>query len=429
MSKEPTTQAEFPEKLQFLFEPHRYKILYGGRGGAKSWGIARSLLIQAAEKPLRILCAREIQKSIDESVHQLLEDQVEALGLGGHYEVLKTEIKGINGSLFTFAGLKHNVDNIKSKEGLDRVWVEEADNVSKASWEKMIPTIRKDGSEIIISFNPNLEEDYTYQRFVMKPPSNAFVQKINWSDNPWFPAVLRQEMEDLKARDYDAFLNVWEGHCRQTLDGAIYAKELRRATEEGRITKVPYDPVKPVHTFWDLGWADNTSIWFAQAVGMEYRCIDYIEDSQKTINYYVNLIQNRGYVYGTHFIPHDGKAKQLGTGRSIEEILTGFGLRVQVVPRLSVADGINAARTIFANCWFDSEKCADGLSCLRRYRYEVDQETGQFSKLPLHDSASHGADAFRMLGVALMDQKPRAPSVPKLEPALTGQLGGRWLGR
>ena len=200
MSRPAKTRAEFPEKLQCLFRPARYKVLYGGRGGAKSWGIARALLIQGAAKPLRVLCAREIQKSIGDSVHKLLSDQIKALGLAGFYEVQKTVIRGRNGTEFTFHGLKHNVTNIKSAEGADVCWVEEAQTVSKSSWATLIPTIRKPGSEIWVSFNPELEDDETYQRFVANPPTGAVVVKVNWSDNPWFPDVLRQEKDDLKAR-------------------------------------------------------------------------------------------------------------------------------------------------------------------------------------------------------------------------------------
>jgi phage terminase large subunit len=408
-------QAEFPAKLQCLFRPARYKVLHGGRGGAKSWGIARALLIQGAEKPLRVLCAREIQKSIADSVHKLLKDQIAALDLGGFYEVLDTKIRGRNGTEFSFAGLRTNVDSLKSFEGADVCWVEEAQTVSKASWDILIPTIRKAGSEIWIAFNPQLETDETYKRFVANPPTGAVVEKIGWQDNPWFPDVLRQEMLDLKAKDPDAWLNVWEGHCRQTLDGAVYATEIRAATADGRIARVPYDPSKPVHTIWDLGWADNTSIWFAQTIGFELRFIDYHQDSQKPLQHYMTVLQGKGYVYGTDYLPHDAQAKQLGTGRSIEELMRAAGRTVRIVPKLSVADGINAARTLFPLSWFDETKCADGLQCLRHYRFELDPDTGTFKRTPLHDWASHGADAFRYAAVALKETgtKPVKLQKPK----------------
>ena len=401
-------RAEFPAKLRFLFEPARYKILYGGRGGAKSWGVARALLIQAAATPLRILCAREFQNSIVESVHHLLQAQIDATGLGSFYEVQNSMIRGTNGSEFIFAGLRNNVTKIKSFEGVDRVWVEEAQTVGKSSWDTLIPTIRKDGSEIWVTYNPELETDETHRRFVVTPPPGAIVVKINWNDNPWFPDTLLREKDELKVRDPDAYQNVWEGNCRMTLDGAIYAKELRLAQEERRIRSVPYDAAKQVHTFFDLGWADNTSIWFAQAVGNELRLIDYYSNNQMPIQHYISVLQNKGYLYGTDWLPHDAKARTLATGRSVEEIMLAAGRKVRIVPNLSVADGINAGRTIFNRCYFDEQKCTEGLQSLRRYRFDVDPESRQFSGRPLHDYHSHAADAFRYFAVSVEDEKPGA---------------------
>ncbi len=425
-----TTAAEFPEVLQPLFEPKRYKVLYGGRGGAKSWGVARALLLIAASRPTRILCARELQKSIADSVLKLLAEQIVGLGLSDFFEVQKTAIIGKNGSTFAFGGLRHNATGLKSFEGVDIVWVEEAQNVSKGSWDILIPTIRKNGSEIWISFNPELDTDETWVRFVKDETPEyrdmAWVQRIIWSDNPWFPETLDKERRTLQARDPVAYLTVWDGHCRQTLDGAIYAAEIIAATSAGRITRVPYDATKPVHTFWDLGWSDKTSIWFAQAIGFEYRIIDFLQDSQKTVQHFLTELQGRGYVYGTDYLPHDAQAKTLASGgRSIEQIMRAAGRTVNIIPRLAVADGINAARTMFANCWFDQDKCADGLQALRRYRYDVDQATGQMSREPLHDENSHAADAFRYLAVSL-----RAPTAKKkagpLPPSRSG--GTSWMG-
>jgi len=417
-------EIQFPEKLQCLFERSRYKVLYGGRGGAKSWGVARALLILAAGKPLRILCAREFQNSISESVHALLSDQIKALGLSDFYEIQNTTIIGKNGSAFYFAGLRHNVTKIKSFEGVDIVWCEEAQTISKSSWDTLIPTIRKEESEIWITFNPSLEADETYQRFVVKPPTSSIVVKINWSDNPWFPKVLEQEKDDLKAKDPDAYMTVWEGHCKQTLDGAIYANEVRRATEEVRFTRVPYDESKPVHTFWDLGRADKTAIWFAQMVGFEFRVIDYYENQGHALAHYLKHLQGKSYVYGDTWLPHDADNELLASERTIAQQARAAGFKVRITPKSSVADGINAARTIFGACWFDADKCADGIQCLRNYRYEVDPDTQQYSTKPLHDWASHGADAFRYLAVAL-----REPKKPQDKPnRARGPMGtGGWM--
>lgn len=418
--------AYFPEALQPLFAPSRYKICYGGRGGGKSWGIANYLLVEAARRPTRVLCCREFQTSIRESVHRLLSDMIAAHRLT-QFQVLEKSIRSTNGSEFIFEGLRHNVGRIRSLEGIDKVWVEEASNVSRSSWEVLIPTIRKDGSEIIVSFNPELESDETYQRFVAHPPREAVIMKVNYHHNPWFPPVLHREMEDLKARDPDAYQHVYLGECRLTLDGAIYAKELREATEEGRIAQVPYDPTKPVSVYCDLGWQDLTAIWMVQHIAGEVRLIDYIEDAQRPWNDYLKFLQSRPYVYSTLWLPHDAQAKSLGTGRSIEEISRNAGWRVRIVPKLSVADGINAVRTLFPTLWFDRDNCADGLQSLRHYRYELDPN-GQFSRNPLHDQASHGADALRYVAVAMQEARQaryveQSPRRRPIEPGQRANLG------
>lgn len=412
--------AEFPDKLEFLWKPARYKVAYGGRGGAKSWGFARALLLQGSQRPLRVLCARENQNSIAESVHQLLEDQIAGLGLKDCYVIQKAAILGPNGTLFTFAGLRHNIDNIKSLESYDIVWVEEAHNVSKASWDKLIPTIRKEHSEIWVSFNPELETDDTYQRFVMHPPPGAVVVKLTWRDNPWFPQVLREEAEYLRETQPDTYAHVYEGHTRSSVEGAIYRAELQRAEEDGRITRVPYDPTRPVDTFWDLGYGDMVSIWFAQIVGMQWRVLDYYQNSHQAIEFYLRVLQHKDYVYGTCVLPWDGGAKQLGTGRSIEELIRGKGFRVRVLARWRVADGINAVRTVFPSLWFDSERCADGLTALRRYQWGPKSADGLAPREPLHDDASHPADALRALAVSLKpapaEKKETLPGPPIAPP-------------
>jgi phage terminase large subunit len=402
------TNAQFPVKMASLFDKARYKVYYGGRGAGKSHSAAKALLILGAKSQIRVLCAREYQTSIKDSVHKLLCDQIELMNLHGFYEITQSAIRGKNGTEFAFVGLKNNVANVKSYEGVDYCWVEEAQTVSRHSWNTLIPTIRKEGSEIWITFNPELETDETYQRFVVRPPEQAVVQKINWSDNPWFPEVLALEKDSLKSRDPSAYQTVWEGLCRLTVDGAIFANEMQVAELDDRITKVTYDPTKPVHAIFDLGWADSTAIWFLQFVGMETRLIRYHEDSQKTISHYLALMQTYGYMYDTLWLPHDAQNKTLASnGKSIEEIVRNAGYKTRIIERTPIADSINAARTIFRNCWFDRENCYDGLQCLRHYRYDVDPETGQFSRQPLHDQYSHGADAFRYIGLMINEPKPR----------------------
>jgi phage terminase large subunit len=403
-------RVEIPEPIvPVLFSPARYKVLYGGRGSAKSWSVARALLVKGLERPLRILCAREFQNSIQDSVHALLADQIRGMGLDGHYEIQRARIVGRNGTTFGFEGLRHNIASIKSYEGADICWVEEAQTVSKESWDILVPTIRKPESEIWVTFNPELDSDETWRRFVVSPPPNAKVLKVNWDANPWFPDVLAAEKDHLKATDPDAYLTVWEGHCRQVLEGAIYANEIRAATEDERITRVPYDKAKPVDVYFDIGWADYTSAWFGQWVGQEFHLIDYMQGHLKPWSAYMADMQKRGYVYRTVWLPHDAQAKELGTGKSIEDQTRAAGYRTMIAPQLSVLDGINAARELFNRCWFDAEKCADGLQCLRRYRWDKDETRGGFKRAPLHDEFSHGADAFRYAAVSAKRDVKAAP--------------------
>lgn len=408
--------AEFPAKLSFLLERRaRYKVMHGGRGGGKSWAIARALLIRGISEPgLRVLCTREVQSSMKESVHQLLKDQIASMGIGSLYKVLDDEIRGPGGTLFRFKGLS-DPEALKSAEGLDVVWIEEARILTSASWKKLDPTVRKEGSEIWISFNPELEQDFVYDFFVKKtPPPDSIVCRITWRDNPWFTSVLRAQMEHMKATNYDDYLWVWEGFCRTSLDGAVFQDELRLLRLEERILHVPYIPGRPVQTFWDLGYADHTSIWFAQAIGFRYHFIDYYEANRKLQDHYIQVIQNRGYVYGTHWLPEDANSHAPGVRRTVKEQCTDAGMAVKIVPKLPIPTVINAARTIFPVCVFDDERCTPGLERLRAWRYGLNEVKGKWSRDPIHDESSHAGSAFCSAGVALRGdtEKPKAAKTP-----------------
>ena len=399
---------QFPAKLKCLFEPKksRYRVLYGGRGAGKSHSVARALLCLGIKDTLRILCCREFMISMKDSVHKLLVDQIYDMGIEAHYEVTQSSIRGLNGTEFIFAGIKNNINGLKSIEGIDYCWVEEANNVTQTSFDVLIPTIRKNDSEIWITFNPELPSDYTYKRFVIDPPTNAVVQKVNWNDNPWFPEVLDLERQSLRTRDFEAYQNVWEGYTRSTIDGAIFAKEMQRAEQDNRICNVPYDAVKPVIAVFDIGWADATAVWFVQFIGMETRLIRYYETNQTTISEILAKMQTFGYVYDTLYLPHDAQNRTISSnGRSLEEIVRASGYNVRIIERTPISDSINAARTIFSSCYFDKTHTTAGLDCLRHYRYDTNAETGAFSKSPLHDQYSHGADAFRYIGLMIQEKK------------------------
>ena len=406
------SSVQFPSKLDFLFEPHRYKVAYGGRGSGKSWSFARALIRLAAAKPLRILCAREIQKSIKQSVHQLLSDQIQNMGLGAFYEVLESEIRGINGSTFNFAGLASNtVESIKSFEGVDIVWCEESQSISKRSWDILIPTIRREESEIWVTFNPDIDTDDTYQRFVVNPPENAKVVKINYYDNPWFPNVLEEERLHSEATNPD-YANIWLGDCKAAVDGAIYANEIRDAQENGRITTVPYDPMLKVHVVMDLGWNDAMSVILVQRGVADVRVIGYIEDDHRTLDSYSAQIKALGYNWGQMFLPHDGQTKDFKHGISAEEIMKKQGWDVRIVPRADIENGIKISRMQFHRIYFD-KGVNRLLECLKNYRRSINSNT-QEPGAPLHDEYSHGADAFRYLCVSIDSMKNESWGTDKI---------------
>lgn len=395
-----TIKVELPEKLQFLFEPARYKVAWGGRGSGKSWSFARALLLIAASRKVRILCAREIQKSIKDSVHRLLSDQIIAMGLSKQFEVLETMVRGRNGSEILFSGLSGvTTDSIKSFEGVDYCWVEEGQTISKRSWDVLIPTIRKAGSEIWISMNPELDTDETYVRFIKSPPPSAIVVCMNYDDNPWFGGELEEERQHAKKTMLpEDYANIWEGKARKTAVGAIYAKEIERMEEERRLRPVPYDPMLNVHCIWDLGWNDAMTIILVQRSASELRVIDYIEDSHQTLDWYVAKLKERQYNWGKDFIPHDGRHRDFKTGKSTEDILTALGRKVEITPGMSIEEGIKAARLIFGRTYFDETKAGRLVECLRRYRRAINERT-QEPGAPVHDEFSHGADAYRYLGI------------------------------
>lgn len=392
---------QLPEKLGFLLTKRcRYKGARGGRGSAKSWSFARALLVLGTTRRLRILCTREVQKSIKQSVHKLLKDQIEALGLTAFYQVLEHEIRGANGSEFSFSGLSdQTVDSIKSFEGCDIVWVEEAQSVSKRSWSVLIPTIRKDGSEIWFSFNPELETDETYDRFVTNEPEDSVVVEMNYTDNPWFPEVLEKERLHAQATlPKSEYENIWLGKCMPAVAGAIYFDEVVKAEEEGRVCNVPHDPKLKVQVIFDLGWNDSMSISLVQKSGSMLAVIENIEDDHKTLAHYSSLLKEKKYNWGKVYLPHDGRHKDYRTGKSAEDIMKGYGWDVEITPNLSIESGIRLVRMTFPRIYFDKTKAARLVQCAKRYRRSINQTTNE-PGAPLHDEWSHGADNLRYIAV------------------------------
>jgi phage terminase large subunit len=387
-----------------FLEPNRYKVVFGGRGSGKSFSIAQLLVLRAFKEPTRILCAREIQRSISDSVLQLLSDTIQRLKLTDFFDVQKSQIIGKNGSRFLFLGLSNNITKVKSYEGLDICWVEEAESVSYTSWETLIPTVRKKGSEIWVSFNPNDEMDDTYQRFVVNPPPKAYVKKVNYNQNPWFPDTLEKERLYLKDKNEDLYNHVWLGEVLSNRDGAYYAKFI----PNDQIIDFKVEPNIPVDTYWDLGVSDSTCIWLVQQIGMEIRVVDCYENQGEGLQFYINWLHDwrakHQSVFGEHYAPHDIQVRELGTGKSRLETARKLGIHFRVVRKLTIEDGIHAARAILPKCYFEKTNTKDGLQALRRYRKEFDEKKGIYKPHPLHDWSSHYADAFRYFAIAFRDR-------------------------
>lgn len=437
---------QFPRKLEFLLtHKARFKVAHGGRGGAKTTSFAKALLTLAMKMPLRVLCAREYQNSLADSVYKILCDIIRANDLEGFFTILHDSIRAANGGEFRFMGIMTNPTKIKSFEGVDICWIAEAANISEEAFDILEPTIRKGVTlkepEIWIEFNPDGADDYIYKTFVVakiKPPRSIVVQ-INYTDVPdeWFPLVLRESMEHCKAIDYDKYLNVWLGQPKRVLKGAVYAEEIRQALAENRVGPVPWDPTVPVHVFTDLGWADYTALWFVQKVGLEYHIIDYLADRLKPMRYYFSQMQAKSYNYGTIWLPHDAESKSLGTGLTINDLFKKAGYRTLIVPRLKVDAGINAVREIFPRCYFDAETTAKGFDALCKYHWN---DKAPNKRTPVHDDASHGSDGFRYFavsiakGIAAVSQDVMNPddwAALRARPVITSAFrsGDAWMSR
>lgn len=406
-------RVDLPEKLKPLLLPARIKIIEGGRGGAKSWSVASILTATAAFRPQRVLCAREIQRSLRESVHTLLKDRIEAMGLQSRLRALDTEIRGVhNNSLFMYAGLQaHTSMSIKSYEGADKTWVEEAQAVPKRSWEILMPTVsRKPGSEMWATANLDLEGDYFTQHFVRDPPSDAVVIHIGWEDNPWFTKELEAERANAKRvmtpDDYD---HIWGGKPTGKVKGAIFGDQMQMLRKLGRIGMVTPRKGLPLNAFMDLGSSTGnaTTVWMHQAYGTAHLFpAAYGREGQGLRHFWEWMEEFRKehkLTWGKIFMPHDGRANMQGAELSNRiEIMEGLAkeadvpvevVAVQRTPDLGAA--IDVTREKMMDAWMDASNCSDGIQALEHYRYEWNEESQSFTRTPKHDWASNWADGFR----------------------------------
>jgi len=411
-------RVDVPRKLKPLLYPMRYKGAYGGRGGAKSHFFAEQIILRCYQKPTRVVCIREVQNSIKDSVRQLLIDKIEKLGLMPFFEVLEAEIRGPDGSAIVFKGMQsYNAANIKSLEGYDIAWVEEAQTLSQHSLDLLRPTLRKEGSELWFSWNPRYKTDPVDQFFRKTPPPNAVSVLINWKDNPWFPDVLRTEMEHDFITDPDKAEHIWNG-AYGAGQGAILAKWVNRAEREGRIhVGVGFDPFgAPIEVSSDLGFRDTASWWYWQRCLGGYKLMLYDGDSGLDADDWIPRIQKNiidlGGKLGCVWLPHDAKAKTFQSKHtSMERFLEAFGHQhVAVVPQTKKLDQISAARAVIEKCEFHKTLCEAGIDGLTAWEYEWNEELNVFSREPIHNWASHPADAFAYGCQVMQFADPPKPS-------------------
>lgn len=395
--------VDVPEPFIELFEPSqhwRHIGYHGGRSSAKSTTVGTSLAIKASVQPLRILCCREVQNSIADSVHKLLADQIQKYKLPG-WEITRETIRNRNGSEFIFKGLHGNAQSIKSLEGIDICWVEEAQAVSMDSIDILIPTIRKPNSYFIWTFNRLAENDPVWERIFKNPDDRTYVRQVNSNEVEQLlsPEIIH-EREKMRRDNPELYEHVWLGKPITVNTGSVFGKQLAQAREDGRIGHVAYDDALGVYTAWDLGVGDATAIWFYQVTsGGEIHFIDHYESSGEDLGHYISLIQNKPYNYNKHFLPHDAKARELQTGTTRTEFFQNRGIYNVEVLRptrftLGQDDISMLARPKFSKCWFDENKCRRGLECLRAYHYEYDEKNRLLRDRPCHDWSSHSASAF-----------------------------------
>lgn len=447
-SAEKVVSLQLPRKLSFLLEPHQYKVAWGGRGSLKSWSFARTLLHMGTLKPLRVLCAREVQKSLAQSVHQLLVDQIQSLGYDQLYKVTEGEIRGTqNKTQFGFAGLSNlTIDSNKSIEGTNILWVEEAQATRKRSWQVALPTLfRTPGSECWVSFNPDMDTDEVWERFIINPPPGACVAEMNWRDAVscgwWTPEMERLRQYDL-VHSKDEYANIWDGRPRTVVAGAIYATEILEMITEGRSRPIPYDPRLPVHRIWDLGWADSMAVVMVQRPHPSaLNVINYLEDARLTYANMIVAMDQLGYKWGVDWLPHDATQHHPTSGSSAEKTLRGLGCKTQIIPRSDPEARIRAARMMFPRIYMDTDKretpperpdrllgAGNLLDRLRRYKRNVPTTTLEPTG-PTHDAASHAADAFGGLAEVVErirneNEMPR----PNVQPFVNADSGMGMLG-
>lgn len=395
-TERPQLKFEYPHKFHHgLTTPSRYKCFYGGRGSAKSWTIARYIVLQMMTAKHLVLCCREFQNSISDSVHRLISDQVDMLGFAAWFDITQTSIKcRLTGSECIFKGLRRSIQEIKSTEGATICWVEEAASVSEDSWLILDPTIRREGAVILISFNTDSIDDPTYKRFVVSPPPDCITTKVGWQDNPWFPSNQDKIRQHMLNSDPDAYDWVWEGHARKINEAAIF---------KGNYVIEGFETPEVVDRFFfgaDWGFANDPTALVRCFIKDEVLYVDYeafavgieIDDIPALFRGGVAMKTGAHYpgIPGAESWPIRADAARPETISYIGR--RGFNVTAAEKWPGSVEDGIahlKGFRRIVVH-----ERCINLAQEMRLYSYKVDKQTKDI--LPVvEDKHNHGLDALR----------------------------------
>jgi phage terminase large subunit len=396
------------EVFEPLLLPSRYKGAHGGRGSGKSHFFAEMLVDDHYRNPgFRSVCIREVQKSLKDSAKRLIEDKIQALGLGRSFDVQSDQIKAPGGGVILFQGMQdHTAETIKSLEAFDRAWVEEAQTLSERSLTLLRPTIRAEGSEIWASWNPRRKTDAIDNFLRTLKPAGSVVIQANWKDNPWFPKVLKDE----RAIDLEKYPercdHIWEGGYATAFEGAYFATLLAEAKRKGRICKVSADPLLPIRAFHDLGGsgatADAYTIWIVQWVGQEIRILDYYESVGQVLAFHVNWMREHGWEKAINYFPHDGVNDNNVTGKHYWQHWEDAGFKceppIKNQGRGAAGMRIEAVRRLGPKMWWNESTTEAGREAIGFY-HEKKDETRNVGLGPEHDWSSHAADGLGLMAI------------------------------
>jgi phage terminase large subunit len=428
-------RVRLPEKLVPVFTgPAMYRGAYGGRGSAKTRSFAKMAAVQGlrcaqANERGVIVCGREFMNSLDESsLAEVKEAILSEPWLADRYDVGEKYIRTRDHRIdFAFIGLRHNLDSIKSKARIRLLWVDEAEPVSDTAWHKADNTVREEGAEVWVTWNPERKNSATHKRFRADPPAESKIIALNWRDNPWFPETLEKKRLADKEKRPDQYDHIWEGGFVTAVDGAYYAHSLTAAKEQGRICRVAFDPLMRVRVYCDLGGtgakADAFAMWPAQFIGREIRTRDYYEAQGQPLATHIEWLHSRGYgpKRADIVLPHDGETHDRVVDVSFESAFRAAGYAVRVVPNQgkgAARQRYEAGRRRFPLIWFDEESTQAGRDALGWYHEKRSDDQRNIGLGPSHDWSSHGADAFGLMCIDYTE-----PDKDKWAPINYGKTG------